>query len=361
MKVIKEVGAQLSLDEDTRVKLPSTRYWGSKRKIAPWIWEQIKDLEFTNFLDCMSGTAVLSYLAKCHGKRVFANDELKFNYQVALALVENNSTTLAESEFRMIVERHQAIDYPTFIEDTFPDIYYLPEENRWLDTIITNIGVFLTDPYKRSIALSALGQACLVKRPYNLFHRKNLYMRLQDVPRSFGNKATWDAPFVKHFRKFVSEYNSLVFDNRADNRVFNLGVFDLELAEPVDLVYIDPPYLPVHGDKPDYHYFYHFLEGIVQYNIWPGLICYENPIRPIMYQRSPWTDVHRIYAAFERLLAKFEGTRYIVVSYNSMGIPSETELAEMLGRYKPNVELRTRQYQYALSKERPRELLFIAY
>jgi hypothetical protein len=52
-----------------------------------------------------------------------------------------------------------------------------------------NIGE-LNNEYKRAIAYSALCQACLAKRPYNLFHRANLYMRTQDVERSFGNKTT---------------------------------------------------------------------------------------------------------------------------------------------------------------------------
>ncbi|MCS7192368.1 MAG: DNA adenine methylase [Armatimonadetes bacterium] len=342
-------------------KLPSTRYLGSKRKIAHWIWQQIQHLEFECFLNAMSGTAVVGYLAKRFGKRVFCNDILAFNYQVALALVENDSETLTPAEIELLLTPHPDIDYPTFIQDTFEGIYYLQEENRWLDMVVTNINVLLENPYKRALAFAALGQACLVKRPFNLFHRKNLYIRLKDVKRSFGNKTTWDTPFPAHFRNFVGEYNSLVFSNGRYNRAFNKDVFELELDEPVDLVYLDPPYLPVRGDKPDYHFFYHFLEGLVDYEHWSERIDYSHRIRPICYTPSPWTDPDRIRSAFERLFEKFHKVKYIVLSYNSMGIPSEEELLSMLRRYKQHVELKKKPHQYVLSRDRPDELLFVAY
>ncbi len=353
--------SQPGLFTDMVSKLPSTRYLGSKRKIAWWIWQQIQHLEFECFLDAMSGTAVVGYLAKRFGKQVFCNDILSFNYQVSLALVENDSETLTQADVELLLTPHPDIDYPTFIQDTFEDIYYLREENRWLDMVVTNINTLLENPYKRALAFAVLGQACLVKRPFNLFHRKNLYIRLQDVKRSFGNKTTWDTPFPIHFRNFVEEYNSVVFSNGRRNRAFNKDIFELELDEPVDLVYLDPPYLPVRGDKPDYHLFYHFLEGLVDYAHWKERIDDTHPIRPIRYTPSPWTDPDRIYDAFERLFEKFQGVTFIVLSYNSMGIPSEEELLSMLRRYKRHVELRKKQHQYVLSRDRPHELLFVAY
>ncbi len=48
---------------------------------------------------------------------------------------------------------------------------------------------------KKAMFLWALFQSCISKRPYNLFHRKNLYVRTADVKRNFGNKTTWDKPF----------------------------------------------------------------------------------------------------------------------------------------------------------------------
>ena len=344
------------------VKLPSTRYLGSKRKMVKWIWENVRHLSFDSFLDIMGGTGVVGFCAKRRGKRVLYNDILKFNYQVGVATIENGYETITPQELALITSRHGDIPYPSFIEDTFSEIYYTDEENAWLDMVITNIDHFLRNRYKRALAWAALGQACLVKRPFNLFHRKNLYLRFQHVSRSFGNKTTWDTPFPAHFVNFVREYNSLVFDNGRDNKALNCDVFDLDIAsEAPDLVYIDPPYLPVKGDKPDYHLYYHFLEGMVDYVTWPQMINGENRIKPMRYTPSPWTNGHTIYDAFDRLFQKLRDVPFIVLSYNSEGVPSQEELFSMLRKYKRNVDLAVKEYQYVLSKQRPKELLFAAY
>jgi len=159
---------------------PSTRYQGSKQKIVDWIWKNIEDLKFESFLDAFSGTACMGFLAKTHRKEITCNDILKFNYQAALAIIENSSSNLTKADVEFLLTPHKDINYPTFIQDTFKDIYYTDEENAFLDRIIKNIQQ-LTDKYKRAIAFAALGQACLVKRPFNLFHRKNLYIRFADV------------------------------------------------------------------------------------------------------------------------------------------------------------------------------------
>ena len=96
-------------------QFPSTRYQGSKLKIADWIWENIRDLNFQTALDAFGGTGAVSHLLKRQGKTVVYNDLLAFNYLIGIAL----------------------------------------------------------------IAYFALFQACIAKRPYNLFHRRNLYHRLK--------------------------------------------------------------------------------------------------------------------------------------------------------------------------------------
>jgi adenine-specific DNA methylase len=57
-------------------EFPSTRYQGSKRKITPWIWAQLQELDFSSALDIFGGTASVSYLLKKMGKQVTYNDYL---------------------------------------------------------------------------------------------------------------------------------------------------------------------------------------------------------------------------------------------------------------------------------------------
>lgn len=50
--------------------IPTTRYQGSKRKILPWIYECIKDIEFNTVLDAFGGSGMVSCLFKRMGKIV---------------------------------------------------------------------------------------------------------------------------------------------------------------------------------------------------------------------------------------------------------------------------------------------------
>lgn len=182
---------QLSLfnynDIPTVSKFPTTRYQGSKLKFIDWIWNCIKDIPFHTALDAFGGTGCVAYKLKQEGKSVAYNDILPFNYFIGKALIENKDTILEEWETKSLLQEHPNVIYPHFIADTFKDIYFTEEENHWLDIVSTNIRS-IQNTYKQSIAYFALFQSCIIKRPYNLFHRKNLYVRLQNVKRSFGNK-----------------------------------------------------------------------------------------------------------------------------------------------------------------------------
>jgi hypothetical protein len=209
----------------TVAKFPSTRYQGSKQKFVEWIWSCMKDLQFSSALDAFGGTSAVSFRLKQENKSVTYNDILPFNYYIGKAIIENNNTILEDYEMNNLLHESKSMEYPHFIEKTFHDIYFTDEENRWLDIVSTNIRN-LSNEYKQAIAYFALFQSCIIKRPYNLFHRRNLYVRMQDVKRSFGNKATWDTPFETHFRKFVNEANNAVFSNNTICRSINKDVFD---------------------------------------------------------------------------------------------------------------------------------------
>jgi adenine-specific DNA-methyltransferase len=336
----------------------STRYRGSKLKIVDWIWEQIEDLEFETVLDALGGTGSVAYKAKKEGKQVTYNDKLRCNYYTGLALIENSNELLEEEDIQFILAKKEGLDYPTLIEDTFPDTYFTDEENRWIDVVITNIHL-LKNEYKKALAFYCLFQSCIIKRPYNLFHRKNLYVRQSDVERSFGNKATWDKPFEVHFRKFVQEVNNCVFPNGKQCKAINYDVF--EIPETYDLVYIDTPYIPKKGEIVDYRDAYHFLEGLTIYDEWAELIDHSRKHKPLKKESCVWNSKTEIMDAFDRLFEKFKDS-ILVISYRSDGIPSEEEFIGLLKKYKKNIkEVKATDFKYALSKRDSKELLFVAY
>ena len=351
------------LIETPDAEFPSTRYQGSKRDIVDWIWENVTRVDFDSVLDPFGGTGAVSHRAKEFGKRVFYNDHLRFNHQVGLAIVENDGVTLADEDVEFLLAEHDDLDYPSFIETEFEGLYYTDEENRWLDRMRVNVEQ-LDSEYKRAIAYAALGQACLAKRPYNLFHRANLDMRTRDVERSFGNKATWDTPFEEHFREFVAEFNRAVFDNGRDNRAFNEDVLEWDDPPETDLVYLDPPYYDrtKRNGATDYQFYYHFLEGYLRYDEWPELIDRSVKTKRLEHEPSPWTREDEVRDAFERVFETF-GDRAIALSYNSAGLPTPEALVEMLEEHKETVIAEAKDHQYALStrEDSADEIIVVAY
>ncbi|WP_339911447.1 DNA adenine methylase [Symmachiella dynata] len=336
---------------------PATRYQGSKFKLLPELSCQFEKLEFTTALDAFAGTGSVAYLLKSLGKQVTANDYLYSNQLSLRALIENQETVLTDNTIDAILKPQPGRDYDDLIQRTFAGIYFTDEENRWLDVVAQNLP-HIPEGNERALAYYALFQAAIAKRPYNLFHRRNLYMRTAQVQRSFGNKATWDTPFEDHFRRHAAAANATIFDSGVACRATCEDVLDVNTQ--FDLVYIDSPYINGRGTGVDYRDFYHFLEGLVDYKNWGPQIDHTRKHRPLTRARSPWTDPRQIHTAFDNLFARFAES-IMVVSYRSDGIPSIDELTTLLQRHKSRVQqIPLGRYQYALSKNnRSQEVLLI--
>jgi len=106
------------LEQFQEIRIPTTRYQGSKAKLVDWIWELIKELDFSTVLDAFGGTGVVGYYLKQKGKQVFYNDYLKSNYYTGLALIENNSTRLSEHDIERLLTKDPEYDYRSFIAET---------------------------------------------------------------------------------------------------------------------------------------------------------------------------------------------------------------------------------------------------
>lgn len=336
-------------------KFPSTRYQGSKRKILPWIYDAVKDLEFDTVLDACGGSGSVSYLFKKMNKIVTYNDKLKFNYLIGKALIENQTITFLPEDLENLMNFDQ--NNSNFIERTFRNIYYLNSENRWLDRVsngIFNMNHYVGGEleYKKSLAFYALFQSSLIKRPFNLFHRKNLDIRTNDVERNFGNKTTWEKSFKSHFEKFILEANSLIFDSGRPCEAINQSIFAIE-DRNFDLVYIDPPYMNKEGTNETSNYLkcYHFLEGLANYPEWDSLI--DRNTGNLRFKNSDFdADFNKknIYSSFDILLEKFRNS-IIVFSYKKGGIPSIEYLVKAMRRHKRTVYTKSLHYKYALNRQ----------
>lgn len=336
-------------------EFPTTRYQGSKRKILPWIYQHLKDLKFETVLDGCGGSASVSYLFKKMNKTVTYNDNLKFNHIIGKALIQNSKVKFTDNDIENLLSFD--LDAPDIINRIFRGMYFLDNENRWLDNMgygILNMNHYTGQvlDYKKSLAYYALFQACLTKRPFNLFHRNNLYIRTADVKRNFGNKNTWEKDFAETFKSFLREANNKVFDSGKPCKAINKSIFDIDNVD-YDLVYLDPPYINKEGTNETSNYLkcYHFLEGLVEYDKWEGKIDHQTPtLRYAKAEKDPYFNKEDIYKSFDRLIEKFSGSK-IVISYKRGGNPRVEHIVKVMKRHKKKVYTRSRQYVYALNRQ----------
>lgn len=334
-------------------KFPTTRYRGSKRKLIYWLYDNVKNIEFESVLDAFGGTGTVSYLFKLMGKSVTYNDYLKFNYWIGKSFIENQKIKISCEDISQLLNFSKLKSKNKFIFETFKDIYFLPEENLWLDNIIQGINIIPEEGesiYKKAIALNALFQSCLIKRPYNLFHRKNLNLRLNEVSRTFGNKITWDKSFESHFVPFIHEQNSLIFDNGKICKALNKNILSIE-NEYFDLVYLDPPYLGINSSKEDYLDYYHFLEGICNYNCWEELYDYNKKNLGFHKDYKESFNKKNSEIFFSQIIEKFSSSK-IVISYKDPGFPSIEFICNLLKKHNKKTTIKKISYNYALNKNK---------
>jgi len=336
---------------------PKTRYYGSKRRLLDWIYQALKDLPFTTVLDGFGGTASVSLLFKMMDKEVTFHDALLCNTISACALLAN------ELPYSDVAEVNSFIDTISpsngFISKTFAGMYYTDDENRWLDGAALAIhGV--KDPALRSIYLYCLFQACLKKRPFNLFHRANLNLRMnRHVPRSFGNHVTWEKPFNDLMKASLHDLVSAVKPSL--NSVTILPPGDIgRLEAGYDLVYLDPPYVGGSTNGEDYLKRYHFLEGFSCYADWEYEINHASSIKAFKPRAfmSEWQNKRTFR---ERLFEIIHTHResIVVLSYLAGAYPSEAEITEHFRKHFRHVSVLKKDFNHALAKDKKIELLFI--
>ena len=306
-----------------RVKdFPELRYMGSKHRLLPWIHSVLATLDFETAADPFVGSGAVSYLLKAMGKRVIASDFLNFPATLATATIENSRLHLDGPVLKKILAPVK--NAPDFIERTFSGVFYSRPDLRFLDRISHTIEK-LEHPHHRALARAALFRSCLKKQPRGVF--TFVGNRYDDGRRDLR------LSIEEHFLEQVEAFNAIVFDNGRRHTVRRADVFDLK-PRGVDLVYLDPPYVP-RSDDNCYVKRYHFLEGLSCY--WRGLeIMKETKVKKITKPYTPFSYRRTAIEAFERLFHKYRNS-IIVLSYSSNGFPNKEELERMLRQHKKNV------------------------
>jgi len=106
-----------------------TKYMGT-RSFAPFI------LDSTSHLQVRHRSRRLFWLGLCRIRIQTtwlsgpSNDFLRFAFRVAHATIENNVTRLDEDDLSLLLRRNKRA--PTFIQETFADLYFRGERRRLL-------------------------------------------------------------------------------------------------------------------------------------------------------------------------------------------------------------------------------------
>lgn len=335
--------------EEIFAEFPTTRYQGSKRKLLPFLHEACREYEFSSVLDLYSGTSSVGLMFRYMGKFVSSNDYMLYNWTTAKVLLGATNEWLATLDMPLLIERAfcSAVKAGNYVSSNFAGIYYTDEENYQIDQFCANLDQFTLQ--EADLLIYLMGQAMLMKRPYNLFHRANLEMRTKDVPRTFGNAKTWEAPFSKHMlglSRGLLNYSFLGPTGTA--YCANTGDLSNLKIDP-DLVYLDPPYLNKSGVAVDYSNFYHFLDGLVDYSLFlQGNERY--PHKPITLKPSRWRTADGGLAEIEAVIERWPIAK-IAISYRGDGRPSVDDLKGLLSNsgYVIDEHIAV-DYKYALSR-----------
>lgn len=334
---------------------PQIRFMGSKYRLLPWLHSVLSDLPFASAADAFSGSGCVGYLCKAMGKRVASNDFLNLGTTLARALIENPGRQLSQASLELLLAGDPA--HERFIERTFRGIFFTPADLRFLDLVCWNIRK-LNDPYEQAIARSALIRSCVKRQPRGVFTIAGDPEHYKDGRRDLK------LSLHEHFLEQVDVYNRAAFDNGQTNSAHCGSIFDWQLSEPVDLVYLDPPYVP-RADDNCYMKRYHFLEGLSCY--WQGkTIMPETRVKKIAKPFTPFSYRKDAIDAFDRMFRQFADS-ILVLSYSSNGYPDLAVLRRLLRKYKPRVEVFERAHRYhfgthpSVKRAQVQEYLIVGY
>ncbi|NCC23398.1 MAG: DNA methyltransferase [Alphaproteobacteria bacterium] len=306
---------------------------GSKRRLLPWIHEILDALDFETALDPFSGSNAVAYLIKSMGRRTIASDFLNLSSTIGKALIENNTVHLDGPAMKVLMER--PANTHSFIEENFTGIFYTPEDLRFLDRVSCNLRQ-LDNPYQQALAMAALIRSCVKRQPRGVFTISGDLSKYDDGRRDLR------LSLEEHFFEQVDAFNEAVFSNDRKNRSCKKDVFKIG-TRGVDLVYLDPPYVP-RADDNCYIKRYHFLEGLSCY--WQGLdIDYTTKVRKIPKRFTPFSYRAQARDAFSSLFRRFAKQK-IVLSYSSNGYPDLDQLTDLLKETKKDVRVFRKEHRY---------------
>ncbi len=309
-------------------KFPQPQYLGAKYKHLSWISKNIPLNNIKTVLDLFSGSQSVAFYFKQMGFKIYTNDFLKFNHQIGLSLIENNNTKLSKDDIEILFSKNSNPNYYNLMEKLFLNVFFNLNECRFLDSFRSNIEKL--EVKKQPLALTVINRSITRKVTMGHFAHTKAICYANDPDRIKRNR-NLIRPIKDIFLDLLFSYNNCIFNNKQNNKSFNLDAVQLvsELSNDVDLLYLDPPYC---GSHADYQSFYHLLETYTEY--WKDKE-FKNGTRSYFPKKTSGFDLKKdIINSFSLLFKNAANIPYWMISYNDRSYPNKETMIKLIEKYK---------------------------
>lgn len=324
------------------------RYIGNKTQLLSEIKNVIdkKNIKANSFCDIFSGTGSVARFFK-DSYEIYSNDILYLSYVLQMATIENDCLPSFDKlheylgtnvfEFLNNIDSNEKVKYDEdklFIRNNYSDFCgrnYLTQQNAkivdyWRLTLEQwkNKGLISKNEYFYLLA-------CIIETiPF--------YSNISGTYGAFLK--SWDQRALKRIKLVELE----VPVNGRNNKCFNESYATLLDKISGDILYIDPPY-----NERQYLPNYHLLETIAKYDY--PVIKGKTGIRDYKEQKSDFCIKSKALLALEELISKAK-FKYILFSYNTDGLMSESDICKILEKYSKNGQCEVTRIPYRRFKSR---------
>lgn len=316
---------------------PQPQYLGCKYKHLYFIAKYLPT-NINKVADAFAGSQSVAYFFKQNGYQVFTNDFLSFSHKIGESLIENKYFKLNNTDIKILLGKNRNPSYFNLMKKLFTDIFFIEEETEFLDSFRSNIEIL--EKEKQPLAFSIINRSITRKVTMGHFAHTSALNYANKIDRIKRNP-NLIRPIKSIFLDLVPSYNYSIFDNKQDNKSYNLDAIEFTklINNNVDLIYFDPPYC---GSHADYQAFYHLLETYTQY--WKNKDFINGTKRYSPKKYSGFDIKLDILKSFEKLFYNASKIPYWIVSYNDRSFPDITIMKKLMQEYK-NVEIKEKSYK----------------
>tara|TARA_R100001082_G_C4354682_1_gene156253 strand:- start:669 stop:1691 length:1023 start_codon:yes stop_codon:yes gene_type:complete len=319
------------------------RYIGNKRKLLDFIEnsiaEKVGNLEDKVFCDLFSGTTTVAKHFKKKCKKVISNDLERYSYVLAKNYLENNSP----------IDYHEMISELNSLEgeegiftknlSPFGDCerkFFTVENAKKIDAIRSKV-----EEWKNNDKINE-GQ---------------YFFLLASLLESVDKHANTTGVYGAFLKKFDKKSTNLFFLEAAkfdiglsSGEVFHGDANELLPNLTGDVLYLDPPY-----NARQYGANYHILNYICSNEINIKLDKEGKESKtglPSDYNKSPYSTKSGVKRAFEDLVSKSNGFKWVFLSYNDEGLLSLDEIKDIFEKHGKYYLTSTAHVRYNSSKNK---------